>query len=462
MGANDETPQANPGSEPDADTEPPGHGSDASNEPPAGALTFGNRADGGPAGAAAFGGGEPDAPLRGAVTFGNNAAGAATGARAFGTPDAAYPLRGALAVGNAAEARPTGAMAFGDGEAGFPLTGALAFGAPQGVPERLGKDSITYDFVGKLLRADDASLAGIRRDARDRTRERVLRVLQLRLGMEGSKLRSGLRPEAIPWGKLRRAPERWDRELAGQLRQWASRAPGGVLGVGHVQQLLEGTERLHTFALHCDWDVRPLKLDILRGETLVGVAESAIHKEQSFFAFKDANGVAVAYVDALVPNQGEQRARVRTAEGELVGSLQLERPAPGQGTEAAENRRFTAALRDSREAVLVRIHEQRATQRYFRAGLHAPVGPQSEMAEVGLIEDKLVRGKIKTRIELDVRVPRMVAWAMAVVMADLARLRRSGWPGAPVAADVAEPQQESVESVEAALGPRRRPRRPRG
>jgi hypothetical protein len=71
--------------------------------------------------------------------------------------------------------------------------------------------------------------------------------------------------------------------------------------------------------------------------------------------------------------------------------------------------------------------------------------------KVGRIEDKMSGGKIRTIIEVDLAIPRLLTWAVGALMADLARIRRAGWPDVPSSGP-----EEEVESIEDALGPRRR------
>ena len=77
-------------------------------------------------------------------------------------------------------------------------------------------------------------------------------------------------------------------------------------------------------------------------------------------------------------------------------------------------------------------------------------GPDSD-EKVGRIEDKTSGGKIRTIIEVDLAIPRLLTWAVGALMVDLARLRRAGWPEVPSSGP-----EEQVESIEEALGPRRR------
>jgi len=203
------------------------------------------------------------------------------------------------------------------------LSGSEAFGAAQLVPSRLRKDEIGYDFAGVLLTTDEASLAGVRKDPRNRDRERVLAVLCRRLGMVPDRLRHGLGEDAIPWGRLRYDHD-LDRELATLLQQQYRRAPGEVLGIAQVRDVLEASERMHSFGIRANWDLAPVRLEIRRRDAPVGQAVSALHKAHAFFAFRDLEGKLVAYADALAP----QRRNSARAYGMARGDARHLRAAP--------------------------------------------------------------------------------------------------------------------------------------
>jgi hypothetical protein len=145
--------------------------------PLVGSEAVGGTADDSPVGSEAVGGKDRSAPLRGALLFGNDPRGNPTGSEAVGGGDEVAPLRGALLFGNDPRGNPTGSAAFGGGDEAIVHRGSAAIGAPQLVPERLHRDSIGYDFVGRLLRVDESSLAGIRKDPQDRLRQRLLEAL---------------------------------------------------------------------------------------------------------------------------------------------------------------------------------------------------------------------------------------------------------------------------------------------
>jgi len=65
------------------------------------------------------------------------------------------------------------------------------------------------------------------------------------------------------------------------------------------------------------------------------------------------------------------------------------------------------------------------------------------------VVDLRVDKQIRATVELDLTEPRVIAWGIAAVMADLSRLRRSGWPKA------IEEEEVEIESIETALGPRK-------
>ncbi len=436
----------------DADGRPTGSeafGGAEPQQPLKGALLFGNDPGGNPTGSEAFGGAEGEEPLKGALLFGNDPAGNPTGSEAFGEADARHPLRGALLFGNDPAGGPTGSEAFGGSDPQLAWRGSEAFGAAQLVPERLGRDAVGYDFGGRLLRADADGLAGIRRDPNDHLRERLLRLLGRRLGCEAERLRHGLGEGAIPWGRLRR-DRSLDRKLAEELRRWYRRAPGEVLGIGQVRDLLEGSARMHSFTLRCEWDKAMVELQIQRGGEVVGFGTTALHKAFRFFLFRDLDRRVVGYADALVPRERAQEARIRGPQGEPVAVVRLESPGLAEALAPDAPARFGATILDSEGQPVIRLEEERATERYFRAALrHLP-----DEAEAGLLEDTLVSGKVRTVVELDVAMPRLVSWGIAAVIADLARLRRQGWPDKPT-----DGEPEAIESVADALGPRRRPDR---
>lgn len=429
-----------------------------------GAAAFGYDALGDPVGSQAIGGPSESHPLRGALLFGNDPRGNARGSEAFGNPDEALPLRGALLVGNDPEGNPRGSEAFGGSERKVPLKGALlfgndpdgeargsesigqataalqfrgamAFGAPQLVPDTLYRDAIGYDFGGVLLHADDATLAGIRRDARDRIRQRVLAILRRRLDVEVERLRHGLNEHSIKWGRLRNRRSQLDRALAEDLRRWYRKAPGEVLGIGHVRDLLEESERMHTFTLRCAWDCSPVTLSVVWAGEVVAEAETQHHKEHSYLVFKDSDGVLLGYADRALTGDRAQAARVRDIHGKAVGSVVF--------SSLAQDGALVATLVDGCDRVLCELHEHRLAPDTFVADL------VQEGEPVGGVEDRLGAGVVACHVELDLGVPQVMAWAFGAILADLARLRRAGWPAR---ADSAEPV---VESIEEALGPPR-------
>ena len=415
-----------------------------------GALLFGNDPAGLPRGSEAFGGSDPSQPLRGALLFGNDPAGLPRGSEAFGGSDPSTPLRGALLFGNDPDGAPRGALLFGNDPKGA-ARGSEAFGAGQNVPDRLYKDPITYDFGGVLLAVDTEGLAGIRKDPRDRVRERVLAVLERRLGIESARLRHGLGENAIPWGRLARESD-LDKPLAELLRAWWKVAPGHLLGVGQTRDLLESSERMHSFELRCEWDSRPVRLTVLQknadgAESAVAYAEVAHHKQHEFFVFRTPEKLVFAYVDVVVPRRNAQTARIRNADGSLVGTFELTTPSVNENIEEGARVRLKGVLKDASERVAFKLEEERAGPKSFLAVLSSADGT----AKVGRIEDKLSGGKIRTLIEVDVMMPKLLTWAVGALMADMARLRRTGWPDAP-----SGPAEEEIETVEQALGPRRR------
>ncbi|MEZ0314690.1 MAG: hypothetical protein ACAI38_23215 [Myxococcota bacterium] len=409
-----------------------------------GALLFGNDPKGAPRGSESFGGPDAKIPLRGALLFGNDPKGKPRGSEAFGGSDSEMPLRGALLFGNDPQGSPRGSDAFGNDTQ--LATGSAAFGASQLVPDRLFKDQISYDFGGVLLAVDTEGLAGIRKDPRDRLRERVLSVLQRRLHIDPQRLRHGLTEDSVPWGRMKR-DDAMDKQLVEQLRAWWKVAPGHVLGIGHARDILENMERMHTFELRCEWDARPVRLSVLDpGGEAVAYADGTIHKEHEFLVFRTPEKLIFAYVDMVVPRQNAQTARVRNADGSAVGTFELTTPAVAESA-TGKRVQLKGTLRDSQERVAFRLVEERSGPKSFLANLLAPDTDD----KVGRIEDKMSGGKIRTIIEVDLAIPRLLTWAVGALMADLARLRRAGWPDAPSSGP-----EEQVESIEEALGPRRR------
>ena len=90
---------------------------------------------------------------------------------------------------------------------------------------------------------------------------------------------------------------------------------------------------------------------------------------------------------------------------------------------------------------LFRLEERRSAEHVFLGALYEP----DTQRQVGLIEDRTKERLIETHIELDVELPRALAWATATTLADLARFRRAGWPAAPVE------EEEELEPIEKAL-----------
>ncbi len=421
-------------------------GADA-DDPLRGAILFGNDPRGGPTGAEAFGGADERIPLRGAILFGNDPRGNPAGSESFGGADEKLPLRGALLFGNDPRGNPRGSEAFGNADEQHQLRGSQAFGAGAGGPERLKKDPVGYDFAGVILIADDSSIAGVRKGGNNPLRERLLRLLGRRLGVVPERLRHGLGEDSVPWGKLKRQPE-LDRQLAYELRSTWRRAPGEVLGIGQTRDVLERLGRMHSCELRCEWDLSPVQIAVSSLGKPVAHARSAIHKQHAYFVFTSPEGQVLAYVDALAPRRAEQVARIRDHKGVTLATVRLLTPTvTGEPDPRSDEALFQAALADKDGVTVCEVREQRASAQSFLAALRLPEGGE----EVGLVRDQLASGKIRTTVELDLMLPRPAAWGLGVILADLARLRRRGWPKAQP-----EAPETAVESVEDALGPRRR------
>ncbi len=425
-------------------------GSGDDETPLRGVQAFGQESEGKPTGAASIGGADDGLPLRGALLVGNRPDGGPTGATAFGGAEDKMPVKGALRFGNDPQGGPTGALAFGNPTTAAQFLGAQAFGAAQLVPSKLYKDEIGYDFGATLLITDEASMAGIRKDPRDRLRKRILAVLDRLLAMDVERMRHGLDEDSIKWGRLKDPDTSLDRELAAELRCWYRKAPGERLGMGHLRDLLEQSERLHSFDLICSWDRSPVTLSVRWGGEIVASAETRYHKEHTFFEFRDLEGTILGYADTLVPRRGPQRARVRGVDGVTVGTLQLDTPGSTEEIEPGKKPKISATILDARDEPLFRLEEKQSTPKLFLAELKDAASDEP----IGRLEDRPADGNIKCSIEIDISVPQVLAWALASMMADLARRTRDGWPEAP------SEQEQELPSVEEALGPRKRRSRP--
>jgi hypothetical protein len=418
-------------------------GADAA-APLRGALLFGNDPKGAPRGAEAFGGADADDPLRGALLFGNDPAGAPRGAEAFGGADKVTPLKGALLFGNDPAGGPRGAAAFGEG-GNLQMRGAAAFGAPQLLPERLEKDPLGYDFAGVMLVADPGGLAGVRKSTNNHLRERVLGYLERRLGVDRARLRHGLGEEALPWGRLRREPE-LDRALAEMLRQAYRRAPGGVLGVGQVRDLLEQSHRMHTYELRCAWDHGLLQLAITRRKERLARGDEALYLTQRYFVFKDLLEKPLGYVDALAA--GQAVARLRDAKGETVARFELSVDEPDYAAEVG-------CLVDGRDRLIAALDKAPPASLAWRGLLL-----DEDDTEIGRVAERPAEGGVSLEVELDTEVAPVVVFGLATQIVDWRRREPPAeTPAEPEAKAKSEAAAEpAIESIEQALGPRR-PRR---
>lgn len=382
-------------------------------------MLFGNDPKGEPRGSEAIGGPSTEVPLAGALLFGNDPLGDPRGAALFGSAESKVPLKGALLFGNDPQGNPRGSEAFGGADQALGYRGSLAFGAPQLPRERSSKETLTYDFAGTMLQESHEGLAAIRKHPQDRLRRRVCDVLRRRIAAEPERLRHGLGEDAIPWRKLRR--ENLDWLLAQALAKAYRLAPGEVLGVGQVRDLLEQAERMHTCHIHCEWNVGPLQFRVMQGKKLVAQAQSRLHNEHRFFVFSDPEGTLLGHVDSLVPNQLGQRARIRDAAGQVVAVFVLEEPNASADPELGRRFQGRVALADRD---LFSFEEERVGPTLFRALVRAP----RDQALVGVIEDRPTTPKVGTLVELDLFVPRLLVWASGLLLSDLARLRCRGWP----------------------------------
>lgn len=418
-----------------------------------GAVLFGNDPQGNARGSEAIGASDEETPLRGALLFGNDPKGEARGSEAFGAADAARPLRGALLFGNDPEGEARGSEVFGAATAALQLRGAAAFGGGEQLRERLGKDDLGYDFGGVMLKPDDSSIAGVRRHPQDRHRLRVVHVLHRCLDFDVDLLRHGLNEDSIKWGRLKHDFERLlDHELAEELRRWYRQAPGNVLGIAQVRELLEEHCRMHTFTLTCAWERRPFTLSIYWDGDIHATAEMLYHKELAYFCFKDLDGQVLGYADVLEVRDGEQTARIRDIDGRSVGAFVLHALA-GDGAKG-RTPRFRATVVDAHGRELCEMREQVASERRFKAVFRHPDNGD----EIGRVSDTLHDGEVKSELEFDVSVPHVFAWALAAIVADLSRLRRGGWPGTVAKtqpSDAAEEADDELPSIVDELGPSR-------
>ena len=394
-----------------------------------GALLFGNDPDGNPTGSDAFGGSDGDTPLRGALVVGNDPAGNPTGSDAFGGSEGAAPLKGALLFGNDPEGAPRGALAVGNPSmARFQLLGSAAFGAAQDLPEKWVKDTIGYDFGGAILKKDVVSMSGIQRAPLDRVRRRILRVLERTLEMDVDRLRHGLDEHSIKWGRLKSAETTLDRELASLFQEAYRKAPGERLGIGHVWDILEIGERMHSFELRCAWDTRPITLEVGWGTEDLGKVIMRYHKAHAFFECVGTEQETLGFADTIEMRAEERIARIRTVKGETVGVLVLDSHVHADSTEEAEESPPEDLLqwsyRDNRGETLFLIKEERTRTDRFRARIEET----GSALEVGRIEDRLDQGRVSMKIEIDLALPAVVVWGIGAMVADMVRLRRAGWP----------------------------------
>lgn len=406
-----------------------------------GALLFGNDPDGRPRGAEMIGAESDDAPLRGALLFGNDPEGQPRGAEAFGGDDTLHPLRGALLFGNDPDGAPRGAEAFGAPGGMAQFVGSESVGAPQLVPDRITKDPIGYDLKGVLLRTDDSTLAGFRKDPLDRIRKRVVDILERRCAVRVDDLRHGMNEHAVPWGRLKRDPD-LDLDLAELMRGWWRKAPGEVLGICHLWELLEESERMHTFELKSPWDQAPRSLHVYWDDECVASCVATFHKEHQFYLMRTSEKQVLGYVDRLTPRRRGQQARVRAPDGRIAGVFTLETPAVEADEEETALSLFTGRMEDGEGRGLFRLEERRSAEHLFLAHLFEA----ETQRPVGLIEDRTKERVIETHIELDIAVARGLAWATATILADLARFRRAGWPAAEL------DEEEDIEPIDVALG----------
>jgi hypothetical protein len=366
-----------------------------------GALAFGNDPAGDPRGAQAVGGADSAHPLRGALQVGNDSEGSPRGAQAFGGQDVTQPLRGALAVGNDASGDPRGSVAVGGADAERPYRGTSAFGSGHGIEERLFKDAVGYDFGATLLIPDAASIAGVRKATSDGLRARVLSLLKSRLDLDRERLRHGLGEDSIKWGRLRDDPS-LDRPLAEALRADYRRAPGEVLGIAQVRDVLERTHRMHTFRLSCPWELGTVTFEIEIAGQAVARAESRMHKDHAFFLLQDLRGRPLCYADR-VRGDSAPAPRILSITGEALATVAL-----------------TTADR-----LRVSLLDERGRERLAGEEQHGPTDRfLLTFAEAGKLADRL-GGAVHAEVQLDVHLAPVLAWAMACILVDLAHQRHT-------------------------------------
>lgn len=325
---------------------------------------------------------------------------------------------------------------------------------PQATPalptseDHLTKDGVGYDFCHPLMQYDPFSMGQIRRDPRDRQRQRCLAVLQRFLAVEPERLAHGLHGEVLPWKRLQQDELLTDHfPTAVAIRQWARAAPRDRLGIGHTFDLLHRWGYLHSYTVSCDWDSQPFILSATTtGGAAVATVRAQLHKQTPYFAIEGPTGAVIGYVDALAPRRVEQEARVRSLEAERLGTVALARPMPEELDELAL---FEAELRrgpeQEQEVVAHLIEQSSSTQRFFAGFFDG-----ERRTRVGFVDDQLEKGRVHITVELDLPLdPRLILGAITS-FAELARLRKAGWPDRP------EDEDEAYfEDIDQALGPRR-------
>jgi hypothetical protein len=307
------------------------------------------------------------------------------------------------------------------------------------------------DLIQPLLKIDAYHTAQITRDQRDQSRLRILGILRRFLGMEDEHLRCGINAESIPWKKIEReeslAPHY---QTAIALREWSNVAARGRLGIGHVFELFHAWGYLHTLDVKCCWDRQPYHLDVAALQTMPisgkierYTIDSKIFKQTAYYEICNQSGEVIGYVDALLPQNPEKNSRIRDRSAKLLGLIKLTRP----GADSGQISHFEAILRDGTDQATIAILKESgvSANRFFAKLFDDDDNP------IGFIDDRLEKGKIAIHCEFDRPIDRRILLGALTVFAELARLRKDGWPQKSV-----EPEKTPLTDIEKELGPRRR------
>jgi hypothetical protein len=229
------------------------------------------------------------------------------------------------------------------------------------------------------------------------------------------------------------------------LREWARIAPRERLGIDHVYRLLHRFGYMHTLEVFCNWDLQPFSLQASAlGQPQANI-KSCIFKQTPYFEIADSTGHVMAYIDAVIPKKIQQTARVRDGKAALIGSLSLSRPiADDRVTETP----FEIEIRRAdEEQASILLKEQYVSQQRFLGTFYQAF----DQTVVGSLEDKLERGKVKVICQMDLPIDERLLFGIVTNVAELARLRKRGWPD-----QGEEAVDEFFGDIESELGPSRK------